>query len=187
MHGPKNRSRLKRTAVCQNLEWYPRVAHTSQGTHRVPDCPSCAQVCPVPPRVSLRVARGSRRSKEVSAQVLSCATLQRRPWRDTPHPSQRVLRDTFGCSQRDTLIPVRASQEWACCGSSPSWAPPTTCVRGTWDFALTARGGIKRHTKNHLRQYVVVGSKRTVSGPALCPCEEPPLDDSPLGRGRQLH
>ena len=38
--------------------------------------------------------------------------------------------------------------------------------------------GIKRHTKKlTLTWWKEI--KSTVSGPALCPCEEPPLDDSP--------
>ena len=114
----------------------------------------------MPHRVSLRVARGSRRSKEVSALVLPCATLQRRPWRHLSSRSACLTR-RLGLS--------------ACCGSSPSWALPTTCtiqlcrrtvlhqkplqvdwvwpkgicVRGNWDFALPGARRIERHTKNH--------------------------------------
>ena len=113
--------------------------------------------------------------------MLTCATLQGRAWRDTSHTSQRPQRSLDRVVGAPQLMGVTTTCTSQLCrrtvGPRPLWRAPSPLQKPLTEFR---RAASKRHTnKPPCNSTWWREVKSTVSGPAFCPCEEPPLDDSP--------
>ena len=112
--------------------------------------------------------------------MLTCATLQGRAWRDTLDAvsAQRSLDRVVGAAQLMGATTTCTSQ---LCRRTVG---PRLLWRALPHSRSLSLGLAERHSKRHTRKPPCNSTwwkevKSTVSGPALCACREPPLDDSP--------